>query len=784
MAETADMVYRRRRRRARMMDERRFTIPGLTLVRAAAAARILLQMSPCFLLSMAEIMEMPSGLYAACIVSLAAMGRPVRWPCVGAGAAVLLRFLWGYDPRWESLITIGLLRILAPVLAGRRNPALMAATALSLLPMAVRGWMASTALPALTATGAIALATLSAPVLCRGLQVCIRLWEKKDTVKAARMEDGLAVGYLLLMIMCGGARLLVAGLNMAVLLAGGGVLILAICCGSSAGCAAGILSGLCMSLTGLPMMHAVALGCGGFLAGVMRAAGRRWLTCACYGTAGVLVMLCSGTAGRGCAAALLAASAAVFMLPSPCVERITCVLRQFMGTEPCSGDAYAACILAEWERTVDALAMSVPVPAPAEQQRDGAWWTARLCDGCGAGESCEGIRSAAVVEAVERVWSFRDEEEDIWPGALEGLRGLGCQRLYHLQANMNALRKEEARSVRSVRQAMSQRNMLVTHLHAMAGAARRFAHLSLGESWWDALNARRIRTALSDAAAPVGLMWLRRVEGHLQAVFTLEELIGARKQAQELCELVSEATGMPMMTVSVDGGRVRLAERPPLEAVCGFACACADGEKVCGDTAMHCVLADGRFMAALSDGMGHGEKAALCSRQTSELLRLCLDAGYSLQQTLTAVNGMMLLGDTGERFITLDLVTMDLWNGKMVLEKLGAAGSWVLQQGELTRLDADALPLGILEDVDAGERCLRLAPGDALLLLTDGVEEAFGDPKALRDAVKLALTEYDPSCAAESLLQAAERASDGGRQDDQTVLVIRIRAVQDAHKRV
>ena len=325
---------------------------------------------------------------------------------------------------------------------------------------------------------------------------------------------------------------------------------------------------------------------------------------------------------------------------------------------------------------------------------------------------------------------------------------------------------------------MSQRSMLVTHLDAMAGAARRFAHLSLGESWWDAMHSRRIRAALSDAAAPAALMWLRRVDGHIQAVFTLEDLIGARRQAEELCELVSEATGAAMMTVAVDGGRVRLAQRPPMEAVCGYACACVDGQTVCGDTAAYCLLSDGRFMASLSDGMGHGDRAALYSRQATELMRLCLDAGYSLRQMLTAVNGMMLLGDTGERFITVDLLTLDLWSGQAVLEKLGAAGTWLMQGGKLAYIQADALPMGILEDVDAGERQLCLSHGDALVFMTDGVEEAFPDMEVLREAVELALMEHSPEGAAESLLQAAERNGHGCRRDDQTVMVVRVQTVQ------
>ena len=60
-----------------------------------------------------------------------------------------------------------------------------------------------------------------------------------------------------------------------------------------------------------------------------------------------------------------------------------------------------------------------------------------------------------------------------------------------------------------------------------------------------------------------------------------------------------------------------------------------------------CRLPDGRFLGALSDGMGHGLHAHMESTRTLELLRLCLQAGYTVEQTLTAVNGMMLSANQG-----------------------------------------------------------------------------------------------------------------------------------------
>lgn len=775
----AEMVYRRRRkRRVRMLDERRFVLPMPTQAQAVRALRAAGAATPGFLLALTQLLDMPPCLYAAYAASLAALQRPVRWPLVGAGAAIVLRWLCGLESHWEALITLAILLAGPFVLQERGNGWLMAFTAGALLPMAIRGCLAPTAREMILALGALALSTLCAPVFCRGLKALTARGCDGRPLPMDGMEDQLGVAMLALMICSGGAHLLAVGINIGMAMTAAGVLLLGLHFGAGVGCAAGIIAGLCMSLTGLPMLLSVSLAAGGFLTGVMRATGRRGLCCGAFAASALTPLLITGSASMGCGVGVIAASAGVLLMPEPLRMRLENQLQRLRRDCTHAGNAYAACMLAAWEKTVDAMAMSVPSPVRQERPRDAAWWTSRLCGGCAQSEGCPGIATAAAVERVESVWDYHEAEEAVWQSALEGLRGLGCQRLYQLREGMEALRQEDAVHRRHVRHALEQREMLVTHLTAMAGAARRFAHLSQGESWWDALMARRIRQALSEAAFPARLMWLRRVQGHVQAAFALQEITGVRQLAQELCELVGAAAGVMMMTAAVDGERVRLAERPPLEAECGVATACIGGQRVCGDTAWYGVLQDGRFMAAASDGMGHGEEAALSSRQTVELLRLCLDAGYTLQQTLTAVNGMMLLGGTGERFITVDLLTIDLWTGQALLEKLGAAGTWLQQQGTLTCLTGDALPIGILESVQSGESMLRLQPGDAMVLLTDGVEEAFPDRGLLQDAVVLALTEEDPACAAQSLLDAALRVCDGIRNDDQTVLVIRLHSVQ------
>lgn len=766
MAEVVMRQYRRKKNRWMAEDGRRVQLQQLKRA-VGYAARCL----PGFLLSMANVLGIPSGLHASLAMAMGTMGRDVRPAVIGGAAAMMIQLFSGVSVHWELLITLGLMLVCPWLLHGRGTGWLMGAAAAAMLPTAITGCMAPTAAEMLRGWAAVLIAGLAAPVFARAVKALSGRKHISGT------EERLAVGFLAAACVCGGTRLVVLGINLGVLLSGCATLALALTLGVSAGALAGMLCGVVLSLQGMPLTTAVALSMGGFLAGVANSLSRRRLSCGAFAAGSYLpLLICGSSMGSG--AAVLAAALAIGILPRRWAEEMQLFFRRFLNNDPVPGDAYAAAALSAWEKTVEAMARAVPSPRDAQETRNGTWWQERLCQGCPDYEGCGCMATGLGITKAEAVWEYRHAREDVWQDALEHLRGMGCQRLYCLLEGMNVLRREEEAAQRIRRQAEAQRQMLVTHLTAMAGAARRFSALSSGESWWDTMAARRIRTELSERAIPAALSYVRRVQGHAQAAFELQYVTGARKQAEDLCLLASVVLEAPMQLASLDGDRVLIRERPPLCAEVGLSAAPVTGGEHCGDTGWSGELQDGRFLAVLSDGMGHGERAALGSQQTVELTRLCLEAGYSRQQALTAVNGMLLLGGAGERFATADVLTIDLWKGYATLDKLGAAGSWLYQRGELTRMTGDRLPLGILEEIDLGGSRLQLDAGDAVILMTDGIEDAFGQPQVLEAALLSALTCTDPGEAASALMAAALEADEGVRRDDQSVMFVYIRAAK------
>lgn len=223
------------------------------------------------------------------------------------------------------------------------------------------------------------------------------------------------------------------------------------------------------------------------------------------------------------------------------------------------------------------------------------------------------------------------------------------------------------------------------------------------------------------------------------------------------------------------GDVLRLRQRSRL-CVRGAVRRCAQGDS-CGDSALLTRLSDGRWLAALSDGMGRGEAAARESCAAIAAMNRLLDDGVRPESAIDVVNALLQLSDDREMYATLDIALIDPQSGCADMYKLGAAPSLVVS-GERARLiSAGAPPFGILEEVSAAHRRARLRPGDRLMLMTDGVCD-YSDERQERAALNLAaaLAAQSPDEAAERMIMRMRDRF--GNEDDAAVIVLDVAARQ------
>ena len=177
-------------------------------------------------------------------------------------------------------------------------------------------------------------------------------------------------------------------------------------------------------------------------------------------------------------------------------------------------------------------------------------------------------------------------------------------------------------------------------------------------------------------------------------------------------------------------------------------------------------------MLALSDGMGSGISARQESHAALELMVESLRAGYTRAQALDVVNALMLMCTGREMYATMDLCVCDLHSGETAFEKLGACASYIVRDGEVRTIGADTLPVGVLPDVESRSLRMTLQAGDVVVMMTDGVRDAYpGGEIALREDIgKLAW--LHPQSVGEKLIARAVGSGEVG--DDMAILCARM----------
>lgn len=154
----------------------------------------------------------------------------------------------------------------------------------------------------------------------------------------------------------------------------------------------------------------------------------------------------------------------------------------------------------------------------------------------------------------------------------------------------------------------------------------------------------------------------------------------------------------------------------------------------CGDSCGWAMLPDGKFTVAVSDGMGKGEAAARDSRRAVDSVISLLKAGMDPEMALHILNLLMSQGNRKERFPTMDLAVLDPVTRELYIYKTGAAPTLIMRASRSRTCDfrseppenfeiltVPAMPMGVTEFTDISSVSTLVAPGDRIVMMTDGI---------------------------------------------------------------
>ncbi|MBR0219313.1 MAG: SpoIIE family protein phosphatase [Clostridia bacterium] len=730
-----------------------------------------------FLLSLAQCFSAPAPFSICCLMALTAAGESAAGAWLGLGAGLGYRVLMGLPWDAGQFVICALFLGMRQIREWKPGWVLILTGTLLLARALPDMFRAGDAQTVILLFAGVLLGVAVMPALLRAARLAV------SQPRSFSQDDLLCLLLPLLLLLAGAGRLSLAQVNMGYFVSAGLTLTVAWVGGSAGGACFGLACGLTLLISGQSALPLVNLAFGALLAGMMQGKNRAL-------AAGVY-LLSSVTAAyliayRFIPAFFIAEGAAALLfclIPGKQMGMISRFMRRLKWNEP-KENAYTRLRTQRWVRAIECMADALPHPRvqPFSPQEESETLTDALCADCDRLPICWHEMERQTKEGLEAL-SERGDDTDEYLQIINTYFPQ-CPRIGRIPELLSRLDKERQTRMQRALCAEYERDMLQTHLTALSQAAQRISLEGQSKDSEEALWTYQTEEALQAVRFPGRTAFVKKVDGHMMVCLKYDPLAlrpGA-DMGNVLANRVGLQLGVPLSVTEQQGDRIILEEVPPLKTETGMATACAvSPEKKRrmgrrpdnGDAVLTRLLPGGRQLLTLSDGMGHGTDAQEESKKTLELLSLCLEAGYTRSQAMTAVNGAMLSATGGEKFATVDLCVVDLWTGETAMNKLGACASYVIQGQKIHTVEGSALPLGIIEHVVPMEHRFTLGEGDTLLLMSDGVTDAFPEEQDLL-AVLRRCREYAPQRMADTLLREALLQRDGLPPDDMTVLCARI----------
>ena len=203
----------------------------------------------------------------------------------------------------------------------------------------------------------------------------------------------------------------------------------------------------------------------------------------------------------------------------------------------------------------------------------------------------------------------------------------------------------------------------------------------------------------------------------------------------------------------------------------GIAKSTKKGSPVSGDTSIQTKLDDGKYLLALSDGMGSGPEARKSSKIAIKMLERLLTSGFEKDTSIKLINSTLSANTEEDMYATLDIQILDLYSGNIEFIKNGACPTYIKRDNEVQILKSESLPTGILEDIDLEVYDKDLEDGDIIVMCSDGILDKELWVKYLLEDIQT----DDVQKIADIIVNEARDNDYGSEKDDMTVIVAKVK---------
>ena len=198
-----------------------------------------------------------------------------------------------------------------------------------------------------------------------------------------------------------------------------------------------------------------------------------------------------------------------------------------------------------------------------------------------------------------------------------------------------------------------------------------------------------------------------------------------------------------------------------------------NNSNVSGDSILNIRLKDGKYLIAISDGMGSGNEARQSSNKALKMLENLLVSGFDKKTSMELINSS-LINNNEEIFATLDIAIVDLYKGNIEFIKSGACPTYIKNNKKVQVIKANSLPAGIINNANLQSFDRDIASGDIMIMCSDGVLDSNIEYKNKELWVKYLLEDMESTNTkkiADLILNEAIDNTYGVAKDDMSVVV-------------
>ena len=201
-----------------------------------------------------------------------------------------------------------------------------------------------------------------------------------------------------------------------------------------------------------------------------------------------------------------------------------------------------------------------------------------------------------------------------------------------------------------------------------------------------------------------------------------------------------------------------------------------DNMSVSGDSILKTKLKDGKYLLAISDGMGSGPEARKSSQIVTKMLKRLLDSGFERETSIDLINSN-LLNVSEDVFATLDIVIIDLYKGNIEFVKNGACPTYIKNNRKIQIIKSLTLPAGIVKETNTDVFDKDIENNDIIVMCSDGILDSNIEYKNKELWIKYLLEDINvvnPQKIADIILNESIDNNFGKIKDDMSVLVCKL----------